>query len=189
MSLLSKIAFNLLFLSLFFLHVFSAQASDSAELNTISVKLNEGHIIVNTNLILPQYFIEEINQGVSKEIIFYVDLFRDWKFWPDEFVKGIKIIRTMRVNPIKREFVGTSQIGNVITEKRFKDIKTMIEWTCSIVDLSLSSLREHEQGTYFVKVSAESRIQKISPLVGYLFFFIPDKEIKVNKSSELFQIK
>lgn len=167
----------------------SVNATEVAELNQIVVKINEGHIIVNTSLSLPQQFIEELNQGVSKEIIFYVDLFRDWKLWPDEFVRGVKIKRTMRSNPIKREYIGTSQIGNIITEKRFKDINAMIEWACGIVDLSISNIKDIEQGTYFVKVTAESRKQKIPPLVGFLLFFIPDKEIEISKNSEMFNIK
>ncbi|HIJ59632.1 MAG TPA: DUF4390 domain-containing protein [Nitrospirae bacterium] len=178
-----------LYIFTFILLISPVNASDVADLAPVSVKINEGSIIVNASLKLSQNYIEELNQGISKEITFYIDLFRVWTFWPNEFIKGVKIIRTMKTNPIKREYISTSQIGNVITEKRFKDLNSMIDWATSISDLSLTNTKEHEQGTYFVKVSVESRFQKIPPIVGLLLFFIPDSDIKVSKNSDKFLIK
>ena len=37
--------------------------------------------------------------GIAKEITFYIDLFRVWNMWPDEFVLGKTIVKTLRVDP------------------------------------------------------------------------------------------
>ena len=34
-----------------------------------------------------------LKRGISKEITFYIDLFKVWNIWPDEFIAGRKIVR------------------------------------------------------------------------------------------------
>ncbi|MBI3593199.1 MAG: hypothetical protein HY099_06955 [Nitrospirae bacterium] len=58
----------------------------------------------------------------------------------------------------------------------------------TISDMKLTNIRELETGTYFVKVTAESRMKKLPPVIGYLLFFVPEKEFSVSKNSQTFQI-
>lgn len=173
-----------------FLCVLISNFSYAAELSDVNVSIQNNSVYVSAVIKPEQRFFDALNQGVSKEVMFYVDLFREWKIWPDEFVTGIKIKRTLKTNPIKREYVATSQQGNVITEKRFRDLESMTEWALSINNLTLlDNLSDYDAGNYYVKVSAESRLKNISPALGFFLFFIPQREFFVSKESDVFQVK
>jgi hypothetical protein len=154
----------------------SAYPSDIASVNVRQVN-NE--IIVNASLQLDQKMIDELTSGLSKELVFNVDLFRHWKIWPNEFVTGKNILITLQSNPIKREYVGTSKTGNTKSIKRFKDVNSMIAWAVNITDLKLTGTSGLDGDNYFVKVTAESRAHALPAVVGYILFFLPTKEFSI----------
>jgi hypothetical protein len=45
-----------------------------------------------------------------------------------------------------------------------------------------------EPGTYFVRVSAESKIRKLPPVIGYFMIFLPENEFKITKDSSFITI-
>jgi len=158
----------------------------SSESQTVSgpeVKLVNNDLYVTFSLGLSQNSIEAIKNGVDKEFKFYIDLFKVWRVWPDEFVLGKAYVRTMRVDPIKKEFVATSNDGTVLVEKRFKSFESMLDWTISFRDLKLTNTRELESGQYFVRVIVESKIRKLPPVIGYLFIFVSENEFRLIKDS------
>jgi Domain of unknown function (DUF4390) len=160
----------------------------SSEIAAVSVKQVNSEIFVTTALQPDQKFIEDLNNGLSKEIVFYIDLFRHWKLWPDEFVLGQKIVRILQIDPIKRECIGTNIEGNVKTLKRFKDLDSMIAWAANIADLKLTNVKVLEPDDYYVKVTVESNLKKLPAVVGYLLFFVPSKEFNISKDSSAFKI-
>ena len=158
----------------------------SSESQTVSgpeVKLVNNDLYVTFSLGLSQNSIEAIKNGVDKEFKFYIDLFKVWRVWPDEFVLGKAYVRTMRVDPIKKEFVATSNDGTVLVEKRFKSFESMLGWAISFRDLKLTNTRELESGQYFVRVIVESKIRKLPPVIGYLFIFVSENEFRLIKDS------
>ncbi len=177
-------------LLLLFCLAIGANTVYGAELDPVTVSIHENRLFANSLLRPEQRFLDSLQQGISKEVIFYVDLFRVWKIWPDEFVSGLKIKRTLRANPIKREYVATSQVGNVITEKRFRDIDSMSSWVFGLNNILLSNnISDYEEGVYYVKITAESRQQNVPPAIGFFLFFIPQKEFSVYRNSLPFNIK
>ena len=158
----------------------------SSESQTVSgpeVKLVNNDLYVTFSLGLSQNSIEAIKNGVDKEFKFFIDLFKVWRVWPDEFVLGKAYVRTMRVDPIKKEFVATSNDGTVLVEKRFKSFESMLDWAISFRDLKLTNTRELESGQYFVRVIVESKIRKLPPVIGYLFIFVSENEFRLIKDS------
>ncbi len=171
------------------LGVFNTDIGQCNELGPVSVSFHNNRLFVETSLKPDARLIEDIAQGITKELVFYIDLFRVWKIWPDEFVRGIKIKRTMKSNPIKREYLATSEHERVITERRFKDAESMLQWVLSLGNIAIpGTLSDHEEGTYYIKVSVESIKQKMPPAVGALLFFLPNKEFSVSRNSEIFNI-
>ncbi len=160
----------------------------SSEIAPVSIKQVNSEIFVTTALQPDQKFIEDLNNGLSKEIVFYIDLFRHWKLWPDEFVLGQKIVRILQIDPIKRECIATNIEGNVKTLKRFKDLDSMIAWAANIADLKLTNVKVLEPDDYYVKVTVESNLKKLPAVVGYLLFFVPSKEFSISKDSSAFKI-
>jgi hypothetical protein len=126
---------------------------------------------------------------VDKELKFYVDLFRVWRAWPDEFVLGKSYTRTVKVDPIKKEFIATSNDGTLLVEKRFKSFESMLAWTVSFRDLKLTNIRELDPGQYFVRITVESKIRKLPPVIGYLFIFISENEFRLVRDSVHFMIE
>ncbi len=174
-------------LVLFELLVF-VRTGTAAEITDISYKLVNNELYVSTVIRLDQKIVDELNEGLSKEFIFYIDLFRVLNIWPDELVLGKKIITTLKSNPIKREYTATRLIGNISLHKRFNDLDAMVNWAMALPDIKLTNVKELESGTYFVKVTAESRIRQLPPVIGYLLFFVPDKDFSISKDSHKFEI-
>ena len=160
----------------------------AAEISEISFKLANNELYVSTVLRPDQKIVDELNDGLSKEFTFYIDLFRVWHIWPDEFILGQKIITTLKSNPIKREYIATRVTGNTSLKKRFNDLEAMVNWAMDIPEIKLTNLKELEAGIYFIKVTAESRIRKLPPVIGYLLFFVPDKDFSISKNSHTFEI-
>jgi len=174
---------------LFFCFLFMPVISEGQTITDTDVKLNNNEIHVSFSLALEDKNIQEISQGIDKELKFYVDLFRVWKVWPDEFVLGKTYSRTLKADPIKKEYVATSNDGSVIIKKRFKSLESMLSWSLSVKDLKLTNTRELDPGQYFVKITAESRIRKFPPVIGYLFIFLSENEFKIEKNSGFFLIE
>ncbi len=158
------------------------------EIAPITIKVVNSELHVTASVRPDPKFMADMNEGLSKEFIFYIDLFRVWNIWPDEFVLGRKITQILKSNQIKREYVATSLYGNVHLEKRFKSPESMVEWAMSVADVKLTNVKELDAGTYFVKVTVESRIRKLPPIVGYFLFFLPEKEFTISRNSQQFQL-
>ncbi|KKM19306.1 hypothetical protein LCGC14_1656980 [marine sediment metagenome] len=80
----------------------AAAAPSPAEVYGPNVKIRNNTILVSTGMNLDKKSIDEITKGVSKEIVFYVHMFRQWRWWPDEFVIGISVSQALRCDPVKR---------------------------------------------------------------------------------------
>ena len=166
----------------------SISLSSAAEIIGPEVKLQDNEIYVTTALSLDENHIQELRNGIAKEFRFYIDIFRVWKIWPDEFVLGKLFVRTLKCDPVKTEYIATSADGSTLIEKRFKSFESMVRWAVSINDLRLTNIRELEQGLYFVRVTIESKIRKLPPIIGYFMISLPENEFKIKKNSFPFNI-
>ncbi|MBA4348968.1 MAG: hypothetical protein C0415_03130 [Thermodesulfovibrio sp.] len=160
----------------------------AVDITTVNVKLQNNEIHVSASVKPDPKLIRDTKEGLSKEFVFYIDLFRVWTIWPDEFVSGKKIVNILKSDPIKREYVAVSIDGNVQLEKRFKDSESMFNWAMNITDMKLTNIRGLEAGSYFVRVTLESYIRKLPPVIGYLLFFVPEKEFSIHKDSQTFSL-
>ena len=169
--------------------VFCPRASESQTVAVPEVKLVNKDLFVSFSLSLQDKSLEAIRGGVDKELKFYVDLFKMWKVWPDEFVIGKAYVKTLKVDPIKKEYVATSNDGSLLIEKRFKSIESMMQWVVVFRDLKLTNIRELEPGQYFVRITVEAKIRKLPPVIGYLFIFVSENEFRIMKDSAIFTIE
>ncbi len=184
-----------IFLELFIFHfslftflLFSYSLSSGAEIIGPEIKLQNNEIFVTTALSLDEKKLQELSNGITKEFKFYIDIFRVWKMWPDEFVMSKYFIRTLQSDPVKMEYIATSSDENSQIKKRFKSFESMIQWALSISDLKLANIRELEPGQYFVRVTVESKIRKLPPVIGYFMIFLPENEFKITKDSSFIKV-
>lgn len=161
-------------------------SSDAAEIKGPDVSLRDRNIIVSTSLNLSNGELDEIKQGIAKEIVFYIDLFRVWNYWPDEFILGKTFTNTLRCDPVKKEYIAASLSGTTLTEKRFRSCEALLKWTLEIKDLRLTNTSELPPDKYFVEVRVESRLRRLPPVIGSLFFFVRETEFELVKASAPF---
>lgn len=152
------------------------------------VVIRADNIAVSTGLILDDAKMLEIRSGISKEMIFYIDLFRVWKSWPDEFVLGKTVTKTLRCDPVKKEYIATSLAGTTLVEKRFNDCEPLIRWALEVKDFQLAKTSELEPSKYFVRVTVESRLRRLPPIISSLFFFVREKEFSLDTDSSIFDV-
>ena len=177
--------------TIFFLFImfFSPVLTEGQVIAGPEVRTANNDIYVSFSLNLEDKHLEEIRRGIDKELKIYIDLFKVWKVWPDEFVLGKTYTRTLKADPIKKEYVSTSLAGNTLIERRFKSFESMIAWATSVKDMKLTNIREIEPGQYFVKITIESKVRKLPPVIGYLFIFVSENEFKIVKDSDSFVIE
>ncbi len=168
--------------------LFCPSRANSSEIIGPEIKIQNNEIHISASLSLDEKQILELKNGISKEITFYIDLFRVWNMWPDEFVLGKKIIKTLKSDPIKKEYVATSFDGVTLIEKRFNELDSLLKWSLNVRDIKLTNTKELEPDDYFIRTAVESRLRRLPPVIGYLFFFMPEIEFKNAKDSEIFHI-
>ena len=176
------------FLLFFCCLLFFPSITRSAEIIGPETKIINNEIYVTTGLILDEKQLQDLKNGIAKEITFYIDLFRVWNMWPDEFVLGKTIVKTLKADPVKKEYVAASSDGMTIVERRFNELDSLLKWSLNIRDLKLTNTRELEPDDYFVRITVESRLRKLPPVISYLFFFVPEKEFTKVKDSSRFSV-
>ena len=159
-----------------------------AELGVPEVQIASDEILVSAALTLDEKGLADLKNGVEKELTFYLDLYRVWNVWPDEFITGKKIRKILTADPVKKEYVATSSDGITRIKKRFRDFASMLSWALTINSREVTHLKELEPANYFVRVSVESRLRSLPPVIGYLLFFVPEKEFKVKADSPPFPV-
>ncbi len=162
----------------------------AAEIGSLDVRINGDELVVSTSVILDESFVKEAKNGVQKELIFYIDLFKVWRNWADEYVFGNSIERKIVGDVIKGEYILHSYDRNRrrIIEKRYKSFESMLKEMREIKSLPLLNIKGLAPGDYYIKVTVESRLRRLPPVVGYLLFFVPEKEFSVSRESPVFRI-
>ncbi len=168
--------------------LFCASFAYAANITGPEVRLDQQGIYVAAGVRLEPQEQQDIREGIQKDIDIFIDLFRVWRFWPDEFVLGTKYTQTLRCDPVKKEYVATSLTGTRERVHRFEDCDALMNWALNIPEIMLTHVGELEPGEYFVKVTAESRLRRLPPFIDQLFFFVPQKEYHIEGRSQPFPI-
>ena len=161
----------------------------AAELRGPYAKVRNETILVSTSLKLERERAEEVRKGVKKEIVFYIDLFRVWERWPDEFIEGRKITQTLNCDPLKNENLATSTVGNKVYKKRFSSCDELMHWALTLRNIEISNARALESAEYFVRVTVESRIRELPPFINLLLFFVEETEFEIEEESPSFPLR
>ncbi len=147
------------------------------------IKTEGARFTVSFELKATKQYSQSIRQSLTKEFNVYVDLFRHWGIWPDEFIKGKKYVRTLSIDPIKKEFVGGSFDGEVYLYKRFKGFESLLKWFLTFDKALEESMVGLEPGRYYVKVTVESKKSGLSSLISNILILLPVHDLKIEKSS------
>lgn len=179
---------TILLTAFFLVHLLCCLTAQAAEIRDVKVAREGSLIMVSTDLKLDDTQIEELGSGMQKELIMYIDLFRSWNLWPNEFIHGITISQVLKSDPVKKEFILVTRNGTGNRETRFNGLDTLLDKALRLENIRAFSSDGLPPGKYFVKVTAELRIRKLAPIISYLLFFVPEKEFSVWKDSEIFGV-
>jgi hypothetical protein len=153
------------------------------------VRIINSEIVVDAEISPDEKILGELKNGTAKEITFYIDLFKVWRGWPDEFILGKKFVTTLQADPVKGEDIATSFDGETHIKKRFRNFESMVSWAMNKKDVRLvNHVKELQPGDYYVKVTVESKLRKLPPVIGYLLFFVPENDFVVSRNSRVFTI-
>ena len=167
--------------------ILTASASN-AEIIGPAIKIQNNNIMIGTGFSNIKEIEYAIKSGVEKEIVFTIELFREWDFWPDEFVQARKIKKAIKYDNLRGQYRTSSYDGASVKEKYFKEFNDLKEWIFTVKDINLINVKELEHGEYFVRVVVESKSRKLPPVIGFFMLFIPETETSLAKKSPAFVI-
>ena len=184
---IKKLFFPLLIVCSVLTHAIAVAAPP--EVTGPEVEIKENNIIVNSGINNVKEFETTIKSGIAKEIIFKIELIRSWRFWPDEFVVSRKITRVIKCDNLREQYLISSNYGNSLIEKHFKDYNLMKERIFTTGAVNLANIKELDPGNYYVRVVVESKSTEEPPVVGFLMNFIPEVEMRLKKESKSFIVR
>jgi len=163
------------------------------QMSDVIVNQMGGDLLVSSTLLggFSKDFEDAIRNGFEKEITFYIEIYRRWSFWPDEFILLKKVTKTIKYDEMKKVYYASSYDGLYLDEKVFDDYERMKAWVSKIGDVKVSPLSLFKPNTaYFVRIKAESKFKRLPPLLENLLFFIKTTDFKTPwKRSSDFSIK
>ena len=179
-----KKAILLLYLAIV-LFLFLPLDARAAQINSLSVSMKGDSVFVSARLVMDPSVIKDLKAGIQKDLVFYVDLFRHWSSWPDEYIQGVRIERYLSCDSVKGEYMMTTLERGADEETRYGSCDDLIKNSLVLGGIKLSNLNELTKGRYFVKVTAESKLRNLPPLLAQMFFFIKDKDFSVYEDSPM----
>ncbi len=168
--------------------IFFPASALTSEILGPEVKIQNSDIIVSTGIDYLEDIEDTIESGIQKEIVFTLELFRVWSFWPDEFVVSKKVQRTIKYDNLRGEYMASSFDGTTRINEKFKDFNIMTTWAFKVDGINLVNIRELEPGSYYLRVVVESKSRELPRVIGLLMLFIPEVEMSLAKESEPFNV-
>jgi len=152
------------------------------------VRIINNKIIVNTSIDYVKGFKELIESGIEKELVFRIELIKNHRFWPDEFVVGRKIRRYIGYDALRDRYYLSWKRGGDYTRRYFEEFEDMRPLIFSVRGVDLMDTRALEKGTYYVRIIVESKSRQRIRLMGLLMYLMPEVEMSLIKESPPFRI-
>lgn len=162
------------------------------QMSDIIVNQGKEDLLVSSTLLgFSKDFEDAVQNGFEKEIIFHIEIYRMWSFWPDEFILSKRIQRTIKYDGIKKVYYASSYDGLYLEEKVFDDYEKMKTWVSKMVDVKVTPINLlNPKAAYFVRVKAESKFRRLPPVLENLLFFMSTTNFETPwKKSPAFSIK
>ena len=142
--------------------------------------LSNNNILVSANLIRWTHdkILEDLKNGVPKELFYYILLKKRVRAWIDEEIVAITIQHTIKYDVLKQQYLVTTQIEGDTTEKTFSSFDEMADLISKIERVKINTERKlRQRHTYYISVKGVMRPSKTPFYLKYIFFFIPDLEL------------
>ncbi len=183
---MTKFTIIILFSSICFLFILIPARALTVEIMEPVIIIQDNNIFINTGLTDIKELETTIKSGIEKEIVFTIELFKAWNFWPDEFVVSKKIHKIIKYDDLRGQYLASSNDGTEENKKKFKNFDaSMKDWFFTTKEVKLANIKELDPGNYYIRVVSESKSRKLPPVIGFLMLFIPEVEMSLAKESQV----
>jgi Domain of unknown function (DUF4390) len=158
-----------------------ALAAESARITNLTIKTSRDHVTVSASLVqgLPADVGNELQQGISKILYYYVVLKRHVPLWMDEELDSSTVRFRIWYDLVKRQFVVAHRQGDTEvrqTVDRLEDVNRLISQIHDVT-IPFTAPPRRSDTYYYVSVRAEMRSAKLPVYLEYFFFFLPVAQI------------
>ncbi|GAB4534586.1 MAG: hypothetical protein Fur0020_01360 [Thermodesulfovibrionia bacterium] len=157
-------------------------------IDKIDVTTVNNNIIVNIGIDNVEGFEDSINSGIEKEIVFRVELLKNIRLWPDEFIVSKKIRRYIGYDMLRGEYYLSWKEGGRLITRYFDKFDEMKPFVFNVSSINLMNTRGLDDGRYYVRVIVESKSKQPLRIMGMLMFLMPEVEISLIKESFTFEV-
>ena len=155
-------------------------AAGGERIKRVEVLQEDGRLLVSAELSpgLASQTEEDIRNGISKDLYYYIVLKRRQRLWYDEEQESVTIKYGIKLNLLKQEYTVTTRLPSGTSTTVVKDLDSVrsIVSRFERVPITTSSQLERRK-SYLVSVKAEMRAPKLPLYLDYLLFFIPFLEV------------
>jgi len=142
--------------------------------------INNGELSVSAELIrwYNRNIREDLNNGIPKDLYYYILLKKRQPGWFDEEVSSKTIKQTIKYDVLKKQYLITTRSEGQTSEKTVESFDEMANLISRINHVKLGSIkRMRTRQTYYVSVKAEMRATNVPFYLEYILFFIPALEL------------
>jgi len=122
--------------------------------------------------------LEDIENGIQKDLFYTIILKKRIPFWYDEDMETQTIKHTFKFDVLKKQYIiKTTQLGE--TKQQIKETTPeVLELISKINNVKLTLERSlKKRHTYYISVKAEMRSSRLPFYLDYILFFIPSLEL------------
>ena len=157
-----------------------AVGATSERIANLSVVMADGKILVSADLIrgFSQTTMEEIQNGIPKDLYYYILLKKRQPLWFDEELRSKTVKYTVKYDLLKKQYLITKRIDRSVRKEvtdSFDGMKRLIS-TIKNVKIAQTDVLDSRE-TYYVSVKAEMKASQQPYYLDYLLFFIPFLEV------------
>jgi len=164
-------------LTLFFSAV--GEASDERIANLV-IQITNTDILASANLIrgFSRTTEEDIQNGIPKDLFYYLLLKRRQPLWFDEEMISKTIKYTVKYDLLKKQYLVTRRINGTIQQEVLEDFMAMKRLISTINNVKIADVHVlNDKDTYYISVKAEMKATKLPLYLDYFLFFIPILEV------------
>ena len=155
------------------------EASDERVANLV-IQITNTDILASANLIrgFSRTTEEDIQNGIPKDLFYYLLLKRRQPLWFDEEMISKTIKYTVKYDLLKKQYLVTRRINGTIQQEVLEDFMAMKRLISTINNVKITDVHVlNDKDTYYISVKAEMKATKLPLYLDYFLFFIPILEV------------
>lgn len=158
----------------------SAWGAKGRVANLSAAILSSSEVVVSADLIqwmTPQLG-EEINNGIPKDIYFYILIKKRQMGWFDEEVTSKTIRHTIKFDTLKKQYLITTRDADSTIQSVFDTFERAADLISTLKSVKIAAdTRLKARHTYYASVKAEMKASNVPFVLEYILFFIPVLEL------------